>query len=70
MTRDEKEKAEKKTPAPYQIYDKAFHDIFEEFREDIGVETKKDYQLRVLFECGFRAFSENPDLHKFWKKYF
>jgi hypothetical protein len=29
----------------HQKYDKAFQGLFEEFREDFGIESKKDYQL-------------------------
>ncbi len=35
----------KKKEEPYQKYDRAFQALFEEFREDIGIVSKKDYQL-------------------------
>ena len=39
-----KKRKEKKKEEPYQKYDRAFQAIFDEFREDIGIESKKDYQ--------------------------
>jgi hypothetical protein len=38
-------KKQRKKEEPYQKYDRAFQSIFEEFREDIGIKSKKDYQL-------------------------
>ncbi|MEQ8186381.1 MAG: hypothetical protein ABRQ39_00300 [Candidatus Eremiobacterota bacterium] len=39
-----KKRRGKKKDEPYQKYDRAFQAIFDEFREDIGIESKKDYQ--------------------------
>jgi len=38
-------KKQKKKEALHQKYDRAFQAMFEEFREDIGIVSKKDYQL-------------------------
>lgn len=45
MSKKETGKKRKKKEEPYQKYDRAFQAIFEEFREDIGIISKKDYQL-------------------------
>ena len=45
MGKDKPVKKRKKKEEPYQKYDRAFQALFEEFREDIGIESKRDYQL-------------------------